>query len=237
MMDTKICDFHSHILPGVDDGSPDIETSLAMLQMSAAQNVGIQVLTPHYYPWKESIEAFLERRAEGIARLEKGARPISPMLLYGAEVAYFRHMSSLDLHPLCIDGKSVLLIEMPFETWGMDVVDEISTLSLDLGYSVVLAHVERYLHYRENPERLHILNKLPIHFQVNAETFLQFRTRGKALSLAREGNILILGSDAHNTTSRRPNLQAARSVVEKKLGKMYLERADEEVSILLEGRR
>ena len=236
-MEKKIVDFHSHILPGVDDGSPDIGTSLEMLRMSAEEGVEIQVLTPHYYPWKESIETFLERRAESMARLDDAKNAAYPELKYGAEVAFFRNMREKDLRPLCVGGRDILLIEMPFESWGNDVVDEIATLSLDLGYRIVLAHVERYLDYRDNRERINSLNKLPIHFQVNAEAFLQFRTRGKALGLARDGNVLILGSDAHNTTTRKPNMKAARNVIEKKLGNAYLTRVDEEASFLLEGSR
>ena len=61
-MQIEIIDFHSHILPGLDDGSPDLTTSLEMLRAAARQGVGIQVLTPHYYPWKEEPDAFLPNK-------------------------------------------------------------------------------------------------------------------------------------------------------------------------------
>ena len=41
-------DIHSHILPGVDDGSPDMETTLQMLRQAMEQNVGTMIATPHY---------------------------------------------------------------------------------------------------------------------------------------------------------------------------------------------
>lgn len=221
----------------MDDGSPDMETSLDMLRMSAAQGVAVQVLTPHYYPWNESIEAFMVRRKASQNRLAARWDGGTPECEVGAEVAYFRGMSAADLHSLCVGGRDVLLVEMPFESWGNDVIDEIATLSLDRGYSVVLAHVERYMSYRGNLERIRNLGKLPLHFQVNAEAFLHFRPRGIVLSLAREGNTLILGSDAHNTTSRKPNLDAAREIIRKKLGTEYLAAADSEAAFLLEGKR
>ena len=42
-------DFHTHILPGVDDGSKNLDESLQLLQMEQQQGIDIVVLTPHYY--------------------------------------------------------------------------------------------------------------------------------------------------------------------------------------------
>ena len=52
-------DAHTHILPAMDDGAKDLGTSLAMLRASREQGVDTVVLTPHYYPQKESVESFL----------------------------------------------------------------------------------------------------------------------------------------------------------------------------------
>lgn len=55
-------DFHSHILPGVDDGSKNVEMSLEMLRASAAQGVTDICLTPHFYAERNTPEKFLEKR-------------------------------------------------------------------------------------------------------------------------------------------------------------------------------
>lgn len=55
-------DFHTHILPGVDDGAENIETALAMLREEAVQGVNQVFATPHFYADEETPEAFLERR-------------------------------------------------------------------------------------------------------------------------------------------------------------------------------
>ena len=57
-----IADLHSHILPGIDDGSRSLEESLVMLSMEADQGVGVVAATPHFDPRRDSPEAFLDRR-------------------------------------------------------------------------------------------------------------------------------------------------------------------------------
>ena len=234
-MCAAITDFHSHILPGIDDGSPDVKTSLEMLRKAREQGVSLQILTPHYYPWKESIEQFLTRREKSRETLFAARTPELPELRVGAEVAFFNHMHRYDLQPLCTDGTRVLLIELPFESWDSWVVDEIAALSLDRGYRVILAHVERYMGYKKNPQTLETLSELPIFLQVNAEAFQRFTDRRRVLALARSGKPLLLGSDAHNLSSRAPNLGAGRRLVEKHLGSRYLQGMDAAAAALLFG--
>ena len=57
-------DYHAHILPGCDHGSDGLETSLKQVAMAASAGVGTVCATPHFYPHKESVEAFLQRRAK-----------------------------------------------------------------------------------------------------------------------------------------------------------------------------
>ena len=234
-MSAAVTDFHSHILPGIDDGSPDVKTSLEMLHRAREQGVTLQVLTPHYYPWKEPIEAFLSRREESQRLLEDALTPDCPEVRAGAEVAFFNHMHRYDLRALCTDGSRVLLIELPFESWDSWVADEIAALSLDRGYQVILAHVERYLGYKKNPQTLETLSDLPIFLQVNAEAFLHFADRRRVLALARSGKPLLLGSDAHNLSDRAPNLGAGRRLMEKHLGSQYLLGMDAAANALLLG--
>ena len=59
----RLVDFHSHILPGIDDGSKSLEMSIEMLRLEAEQGIGHVVATPHFYPQYDTPERFLERRA------------------------------------------------------------------------------------------------------------------------------------------------------------------------------
>ena len=62
-----VIDFHSHVLPGMDDGSKSVEMSLAMLHAMKAGRTDLVVASSHYYGHKESIDAFLKRRAHACA--------------------------------------------------------------------------------------------------------------------------------------------------------------------------
>ena len=63
-------DFHSHILPGMDDGSQTVEESLTLLEMLRAQGVDTVAATPHFYARENSPEVFLRRRREAWERLD-----------------------------------------------------------------------------------------------------------------------------------------------------------------------
>ena len=66
-------DFHSHVLPGIDDGSRDTDMSLAMLRMEQEQNVQAVVATPHFYAEQDSVKSFLKRRSHSMERLMRAA--------------------------------------------------------------------------------------------------------------------------------------------------------------------
>lgn len=84
-------DFHTHLLPEMDDGSRSVEESLAMLKQMAAQNINWAAATPHFYAFQESPEQFLERRSASAAQLQKEMSQWKdlPRISLGAEVRYY----------------------------------------------------------------------------------------------------------------------------------------------------
>ena len=64
-------DFHSHVLPGIDDGSDSVETSLRMLDMWRAQKIDCICATPHFYADEDDPESFLSRRSQAYSRLRE----------------------------------------------------------------------------------------------------------------------------------------------------------------------
>ena len=60
-----ITDFHSHVLPGVDDGSASPEESLAMLRLEAQQGIHRVIATPHFYPHRHTVEIFRRKKEVG----------------------------------------------------------------------------------------------------------------------------------------------------------------------------
>ncbi len=218
---STVVDFHSHILPGVDDGSTCVEQSIQMLQMEQAQGIEKIVATPHFYAQHDKPEKFLRKRAEAerLLREEMSKYPQLPQLCVGSEVYYFNGISDSDiLSELTIDKKRYILIEMPMPPWSDRMYRELENIWVKQDLVPVVAHVDRYiapLHTFRIPERL---EQLPVKVQANASFFLDKSTRRLAFRLLRQGRIQLLGSDCHDMSRRTPNLGEAVKVIRKKFG-------------------
>lgn len=217
-----LTDFHSHVLPGIDDGSASLEESIAMLKMEAAQGVTRVVATPHFYPQYDSPEKFLARRAEAEAQLreEMTKHEGLPELIVGAEVYFFRGISEFDsLSGLTTDEKSsILLLEMPMTKWTQSMYAEILGIYEKQGLTPVIAHVDRYmtpLNTQGIPSRL---EQMPVYVQANASSFLRPGMRWLMTRLLKEDRIHLLGSDCHNLEDRQPNLGEAVKMIQKYAG-------------------
>ena len=104
-------DFHTHILPGVDDGSRSIEESLAMLQAEADAGIERVVFTPHFYASQNSPKEFLRRRKESWSALLPHMYPGLPKVSFGAEVQYFEGIcQAAEIAALRIAGTPYLLL-------------------------------------------------------------------------------------------------------------------------------
>ena len=217
----KAVDFHSHILPGIDDGSKTAEESIAMLTMAAEQGIQCVVATPHFYPGYDRPERFLENRARAEAELREAMkdRQNLPEVIVGAEVYFFRGISQSELLPeLTIQGKRCILLEMPPAPWSEDIYRELEDIWDKWGVTPIIAHIDRYIApFRTDgiPERL---SRLPVLVQANAEFFLGKFTGPMALRMLKKDQIQLLGSDCHNLTSRKPNLGQALEKIRQKLG-------------------
>ena len=218
-----ITDFHSHILPGIDDGSQSLEMSMTMLKQMADQGIPRVVATPHFYANQDTPENFLARRAEAenLLRQEMARCEKLPEVVVGAEVYYFAGMSRAEaLHDLTIGGTDYILVEMPFCTWTDAMVRELEKIRQYQGLEPVIAHVDRYispLHQRKMPE---ILNDKGFLLQANS-SFFQERS-SYAMKLFKQGYIHLLGSDCHNLTSRAPNLRLTIDAIVRRFGEEAL---------------
>ena len=204
-----VSDLHSHVLPGIDDGSGSLEESLAMLRETAAQGITIVAATPHFDPRSDTPEDFLSRRNKAAEELLKEMEPGMPRLLLGAEVRYFRGISESDALPLLtLEGGKALLLELPPAPWPEELWQELALFRLQTGIVPVIAHIDRYIgpfRTRGIPERLEELDLL---VQANSSFFLKKTTAPLALRLLREDKIHLLGSDCHGMRYRRPDLGA-----------------------------
>lgn len=211
-------DIHTHILPGMDDGSSSLEESLSMARESARQGVRLLAATPHFYATQEDPNSFLRRRERSLALLESAWQDGFPTLLVGAEVRYFDGISRVEkIAHLTLDHTRILLLEMPFTSWSRRMVEEVAELQRSRGLQVLLAHVERYLKDQDS-QVWEMFRQNGVWMQCNANFFLRWQTKRKAQALFKKGEIQMLGSDTHNMTSRPPNLAMARDALVKSLG-------------------
>ncbi len=222
-----ISDFHSHILPGIDDGSSSCEESIAMLRMEAEQGIRHVVATPHFYARYDNPEEFLRKRAraEKMLREEMAKEKGLPEVSIGSEVHFFNGIGDSDVVPrLTIGSKRCILIEMPHTPWTPAMYRELEKIWLQWGITPIIAHVDRYIapfHTHGIPERL---EDLPVLVQANASFFLERRTASMAMRMLKNNQIHLLGSDCHNLTSRCPNLDAAVERIQSRLGRQALQR-------------
>lgn len=221
-----IVDFHSHILPGIDDGSTCVEESVAMLRMEAEQGIYHVVATPHFYAHHDAIDEFLDRRAEAeeLLREEMKKHENLPEVTVGAEVLYFRGIGQSDvLQKLRIGSSAFSLIEMPATAWTDFMYRELAQIYYDQGIIPIIAHVDRYFtRFRTFgiPEKL---EHLPVLVQANASYFCG-SSASRAMRMLQKEQIHLLGSDCHNTNSRRPNLGSAVEKIRKQCPNEIMER-------------
>jgi len=198
-------DFHTHILPEMDDGSKSISESISLLRLEAKQGIDTVVLTPHFYAEENSPAAFLKRRERAIRRLIPYLWHELPKLHVGAEVQYFESICDVeDILELRILGTEYLLLEMPFSRWTDRMLEDVIELNERPDTQVVMAHIERYI-AMQPPGTVEKLISRGVKIQSNVSFFTNWQTRRRAMSMLKNGQIHILGSDCHNMQSRRPN--------------------------------
>ena len=227
-------DFHSHILPGIDDGSKSVEMSLQMIEALSAQGVDTICATSHFYATQRTPRRFLQRRQEAFEKLKAVLPEDAPRILLGAEVLYFPGISHMEELPaLCLQGTNLLLLEMPFEAWSGYMVREVNEMARSGRFQILMAHIERYYFQQDVSVWDGFLDN-GILMQSNADFFLPFGTRRKALRLLKEERIHLLGTDCHNMTSRPPRMDEAVQRIRKHLGENCLEEMESLGHYLLE---
>jgi len=226
-------DFHSHILPGIDDGSKSVEQSLEMLRALGAQGIKVVVATPHFYANDESVSLFLERRSAAYEKLREAMDDTMPTVLLGAEVRFYPGIENLaDIDKLCIEGTDVLLLEMPFLKWSDFIVREVIKVSTFRNLTLVLAHIDRYLSFQDKGTWKRLLES-DVLMQANAGSFGRMFTGAKMMKMLRLGAVQLIGTDCHNMDDRAPNMDTASEKIIKKLGEDFMVKFTEQGHKLL----
>lgn len=215
-------DVHSHILPSIDDGSKDIETSLSMLKECANQGVTDVILTPHYRG------DFRAEKAELIGcfnqlKLAVKNENISVNLYLGQEFYiekdYKKQIKEGKAVTVC-DGKYIL-IELDYQSCAdvTEIVYELTTM----GYIPIVAHIERYGYI--DVDTAYEIKDLGGLIQVNADSIVDKRKKQylkKVKKLIKLGLVDFVAGDYHQ--NREYLMKSASEYVKKKFGAECVER-------------
>ena len=217
-------DFHSHILPGIDDGSRNIEESVELLDMMAEDGVDIVCATPHFYMQEISIDGSINRRNEAYEKLKPHLKPEHPKIVLGAEVLYNHALVKCDDTPkLCLQGTDYLLWEMPYTKITRSIVNDTEELAGMNQLKIMVAHIERYLNFTSYNELAELMS-LDVIGQINAVSFTKFSSRGKIKKLIKDGFVYVLGTDYHRPTSGHALLGEAEDILRSKFDERMIKR-------------
>lgn len=220
-------DWHSHVLPAMDDGSRNVKESIALLKRLNEQGVDTVIATPHFYANDESVDAFLARRRQAYENLSAQRLENEPRIRLGAEVRYYPGISRMEnLTRLCIEGTKLLLLEMPTSEWTEYTVRELLEMASTKGVTLILAHVERVLPLQRK-RTLDTLVQNGVLMQINAAFLDGFFSKRKALKLLKAGSVQFVGSDCHGLKTRPPEMDKAFQIVKEKLGSRFLKQMNE----------
>ena len=221
-------DFHTHILPGIDDGSRSVEESLEMVEELTRQGVSGIAATPHFYAACSTPENFFLKREAAWKQLEPNLPSETAEIRLGAEVQYFEGIHRMEgLERFCLEGTKLLMIEMPVCKWTSRMISSIQEINSRDTITVLLAHIERY----QNGKVMEQLQKEGVLMQASTGFFI--RKRHTALRMLKNGRIHLLGTDSHNMDQRKPDFARAMEIINRKMDTQILqELAQMEVMVL-----
>lgn len=234
-------DFHSHILPGIDDGSQSEAQSYEMLRQEKVHRIDYVVATPHFYPDDLSPKAFVERRQ---VAYEKLMNCISikqeklPTIIQGAEVLLGVETADLeDLRLLAIEGTDYILIELPYDQIQEWVYESLERIKVKHGLTPVIAHVERYVPFQKDLDDIYRLMSMEdILGQVNTRAILDSKTRSLCQQLIGNQMVHVIGSDAHRVRHLK-ELDRAYRYISRKHGEVRLKTLHHQASAILRNER
>jgi len=162
-------DMHSHLLPALDDGSPDFDVSVELIKQLKELGFKKFITTPHvmWDMYKNSREIILERMAQLRKRLEEEQVKIE--IEAAAEYFIDDYFESLlkEKHPLLSFGNKLVLVEFSMASAPFDLKKALFEMQIQ-GYQPVIAHPERYVYAEANKRFFDELKESGCFFQLNA---------------------------------------------------------------------
>lgn len=221
-------DIHSHIIPGVDDGSKDMEMSLKMLRVAQGNHISRIILTPHNKPHMKnaSVDVLKEKKKELERVIDENKLNIK--LFLGTEIYYRDGVEDLlDEGEVCtMADTDIVLVEFsPTDEYSY-IRRSLSKLQ-DYGYQPILAHIERYANITSKKTvRARELSESGVFLQLNAGSVMgDFgRETAKFCKLVLKSGLAdFIATDAHREVGRAPEMQECAEYLYKKYDSEYVD--------------
>jgi protein-tyrosine phosphatase len=216
-------DIHTHIIPDLDDGPPDMETSVSMGRIAAEEGIEAIISTSHSEEAAKIGRQAMEARLDAV-RKAWGAAGLNVNLHLGVEIFMWPDtaatLKSGELWTLA--ESRYILVEIQYQPWPPYADQTLFDLQL-AGYTPILAHPERYVPIQNDPNRMCALVERGVLAQVTSDALLGGHgpaAKKCAETLVRHNLAQFLSSDAHGVTGRKrmPRLHEALKVAEGLVG-------------------
>ena len=195
------CDMHSHLIPGVDDGSQSAKDSILMIKGMSEMGYKKLIITPHfmtgfYNNTADGVRHALSMLKEGVSRQD-----IDIELDVAAEYYIdYDFMQDLDKKPMLTFGNKMLLFECSFTNQHRNFDETVFEMQIN-GYKPVLAHPERYVYWHNKPSLMQEFHDRGILFQINILSILGAYSPGvkkMATWLIENDMCDFIGTDLHS---------------------------------------
>lgn len=221
-------DFHTHILPNLDDGSKSVEETFALIE--EAKKVGFEgiISTSHYiedYYESNKLEKATWVNAINNTLKEKN---VDIDIYLGNEIYISDNIIELlKTEKACtINDTSYVLFELPFHIKPMNLYDVVYDM-LEYKLVPILAHIERYAFVQKEPQIIYDLIEKGVLMQSNYGSFIgQYGDKAKIMAkkFLESDMVHFLGSDVHRQNTIYPRIPQILTELEEAIGKNKLEK-------------
>jgi protein-tyrosine phosphatase len=198
-----VVDLHTHVLPAIDDGPPDLEGSLRLAGELAAQGVSTAAATPHCrYDHPKVVPAELAERCSDLSRgLQAAGVRLDVVPAGEVDLVWSLEASDEDLRLVSYGQRgNTLLVETPYGPLPTSFEELLFRLTLK-GFRLLLAHPERNPSFQSDLERLAELVRRGTLMQVTASSLVRppkgSRSAATAHRIVEQGLAHVIASDAH----------------------------------------
>mgnify|MGYP003301707604 FL=1 len=222
-------DIHMHIIPGVDDGSWDMDMSMSLLYMAYEEGIRKIIATSHGSAFAED-DNFVKENFEQLQ--QRASKLLPPMQLYfGCEIKCKESEMDSILEDLrteklpTLNGTKYVLTEFHTSVEAKQAI-ACATRLLEAGWIPVIAHVERYKQLFMDFSAIEKLAELGCLFQINVYNVYDADDeimKANALKMIEKQMVSFLGTDSHRTFHRPPSVKYELQYLYETYDKEYLD--------------